>query len=47
MIDKRICDKARKNSNQNNYSIKKYSTFCKRNEKWKISQTTVKDKASA
>ena len=36
-----------KKSDQNNYPIKKYSTFCKGKEKWEISQTTVKDKTSA
>ena len=47
MKDKLICDKAKKNSDQNNHPIKKYSTFCKGNEKWEILQTTVKDKNSA
>ena len=47
MKDKLICDKIKKNSDQNNYPIKKYSTFCKGNEKWEISQTTIKDKNSA
>ena len=36
-----------KKSDQNNYPIKKSSTFCKGKEKWEISQTTVKDKTSA
>ena len=36
-----------KKSDQNNYPIKKYSTFCRGNEKWEISQTTVNDKTSA
>ena len=47
MKDKLICNKAKKNSDQNNYPVKKYSTFCKINKKWEISQTTVKDKTSA
>ena len=47
MLDKVIYDKAKKKSDQNNYPIKKYSTFCKGNEKWEISQTTIKDKNSA
>ena len=46
MKDKLICDKAKKKSDQNNYPIKKYSTFCKGDEKQKISQTTVKGKTS-
>ena len=48
MKGKRICDKAKKKkSDQNNYPIKKHSTFCKGNEKWEISPTTVNDKTSA
>ena len=50
MKDTLICDKAKKkkkNPDQNNYPIKKYSTFCEGNEKWEISETTVKEKASA
>ena len=39
--------KKKKNPDQNNYPIKKYSTFCEGNEKWEISETTVKEKASA
>ena len=38
--------KQKKKSDQNNYPIKKYSTFCKGDEKQKISQTTVKGKTS-
>ena len=32
---KLICDKAT-HSDQNNYPIKNYSTFCKGNKKWEI-----------
>ena len=46
MKQKFICDKATKHSDQNNYPIKKYSSFSKGNEEWDISQTTVKDKTS-
>ena len=42
-----VIKQKKKNPDQNNYPIKKYSTFCEGNEKWEISETTVKEKASA